>query len=158
MYMKKLLFIFVAVLMVACTMTEQDKAERLIKEYMERNANDPSSVEYVEFGTLQPDSVISFYFTDEYEAMKDSDEIFMNDTKLLELEGKYDEAAKAAERGLQFLERIEAKVDSFKPYQRGMKMRLEYRAKNGVGALVKSTATVRFDNELTKVTSFEDLN
>lgn len=156
--MKKLLFIFVAVLMVACTMTEQDKAERLVKDYMERNANDPSSVEYVEFGTLQPDSVISFYFTDEYEEMKDSDEILMNETERLRLEGKYKEAADMAERGLQFLERIEAKVDSFKPYQRGMKMRLEYRAKNGVGALVKSTATVRFDNELTKITSFEDLN
>lgn len=158
MRMRKLLFIFVAVLMVACTMTEQDKAERLVKEYMERNANDPSSVEYVEFGKLQPDSVFYFSETDEYKEMMDSSEKMLDDMELLRMQEKYSEGAALADSGVRLMDRIEAKTNSFKPYQRGMKMRLEYRAKNGVGALVKSTAMVRFDDELTKITSFEDLN
>lgn len=156
--MKKLLFIFVAVLMVACTMTEQDRAEWLVKEYMERNANDPSSVEYVEFGNLQPDSVFLFSETDEYKEMMDSSDKMLDDMELLRMQERYAEGSSLADSALKLMDRIEAKTNSFKPYQRGMKMRLEYRAKNGVGVLVKSTAAVRFDNEMTKVTSFKDLN
>lgn len=35
--------------------------------------------------------------------------------------------------------------------------KVKYRAKNAVGALVKKTADVRFDEGVTEITSFEDL-
>ena len=53
MRMRKLLFIFVAVLMVACTMSPEERAEELVTEYIKSGANDPSSVQDVEVSPLR---------------------------------------------------------------------------------------------------------
>ena len=45
--MKKVLLLFVAVLMVACTMSPEERAEELVTEGITNGANDPSSVQDV---------------------------------------------------------------------------------------------------------------
>ncbi len=155
--MRKGLFFIVALFMVACTVTEQDRAEDLIRQYLDRNANDPSSVDIIEVGELQDDSVWYFHQTEEFTFLDDSLRFCESEVDFLKAEGKNNEVVIMAQNALNLLDRIKAKTDSFKPYLRGKCLRMEYRAKNAVGALVKKTADVRFDEGVTEITSFEDL-
>lgn len=155
--MRKGLFFIVALFMVACTVTEQDRAEDLIRHYLDRNANDPSSVDIIEVGELQDDSVWYFHQTEECKVLDDSLKYYDAEVEYLQSEGRYKESSEMAQCALNLLDRIKAKTDSFKPYLRGKYLRMEYRAKNAVGALVKKTADVRFDEGVTEITSFEDL-
>ena len=153
--MRKVLLFIVAVLLAACSATEKDKAERLIDEYFEKNANDPSSVEIIRISELRIDSVTSYLLTDDYREWMDA---FDEDSRAAEL---YTDAGnmKEAETALKHMDAILKKVDEkekdFKPYMTGYYVSLEYRAKNGFGALVKSSAIVRFDKDMTKITSFD---
>lgn len=151
------MFFIVALFMVACTVTEQDRAEDLIRQYLDRNANDPSSVDIIEVGELQDDSVWYFHQTEECKVPDDSLKYYDAEVEYLQSEGRYKESSAMAQCALNLLDRIKAKTDSFKPYLRGKYLRMEYRAKNAVGALVKKTADVRFDEGVTEITSFEDL-
>ena len=49
--MRKLLFAAV-LLMVSCSKTPQERAQRLVEDYLEQVANDPSSIQDVEVGNL----------------------------------------------------------------------------------------------------------
>lgn len=151
------MFFIVALFMVACTVTEQDRAEDLIRKYLDRNSNDPSSVDIIEVGELKDDSVWYFHQTEESKVFDDSLKYYDAEVEYLQSEGRYNESSAMAQRALNLLDRIKAKTDSFKPYLRGKCLRMEYRAKNAVGALVKKTADVRFDEGVTEITSFEDL-
>jgi hypothetical protein len=155
--MRKVLFFILAVMVTACTVTEQDRAENLIRQYLDRNANDPSSVDIIEVGQLRDDSVWYFHQTEESKVLDDSLKYYESEVEYLSSEGRYKESSAMAERALSLIDRIKAKTDSFKPYLRGKCLRMEYRAKNAVGALVKKTVDVRFDEGVTEITSFEDL-
>lgn len=155
--MRKILFFIAALFLVACTVTEQDRAEDLIRQYLDRNANDPSSVDIIEVGELRDDSVWYFHQTEESKVLDDSLKYYDTEVEYLQSEGRYNESSAMAQCALNLLDRIKAKTDSFKPYLRGKCLRMEYRAKNAVGALVKKTADVRFDEGVTEITSFEDL-
>ena len=46
--MRKVLFLIVAVLLAACSTTPEQRAQRLVTDYIKSTANDPSSVQDVE--------------------------------------------------------------------------------------------------------------
>lgn len=46
--MRKVLFLIVAVLLAACSSSPEQRAERLVTDYIKSTANDPSSVQDVE--------------------------------------------------------------------------------------------------------------
>ena len=50
--MRKIALMVLAVFLMGCADTPEKRAERLIEEYLERNANDPSSVRDLEVGHL----------------------------------------------------------------------------------------------------------
>ena len=153
--MRKVLLLIVAVLLAACSATEKDKAERLIDEYFEKNANDPSSVKIIRISELRIDSVTSYLLTDDYREWMDA---FDADSRAAELytdAGNMKEAEAALKHMDVILKKVEEKEKDFKPYMAGHYVSLEYRAKNGFGALVKYSAIVRFDKDMTKITSFD---
>lgn len=155
--MRKAIFLIAGLLLMSCTVTEQDKAERLVKDYLERNANDPSSVEIISISKVVADSVLDYSETEDYDKWMDS---FDSDKRMADINtelGNFKEADAAIKHMDVVLENIEKKKKTFKPYLRGYYVLLEYRAKNGFGALVKSSTKVYFDSELTKVTSFDDM-
>lgn len=45
--MKKAMILLFALALTACSLSDEQKAEKLVKEYLEVNANDPSSVQDV---------------------------------------------------------------------------------------------------------------
>ena len=154
--MRKVLIAIMAVAMSACTMSEQDKAEKLISNYLDKNANDPSSVEIIEVGVIQIDSVKDVEEVGAYlQVQKELIEEYNLATDYYNLglgseAKKHDAEAAIKEKVLKRMK------DEFKPYSNGKYTKVEYRAKNAMGALVKQTAIVRFDDELTKITEFTD--
>ena len=50
---------------------------------------------------------------------------------------------------------MEQQKENFKPYVRGKVAIVNYRAKNGLGALTLDTKRFRFDNEMTEITSVD---
>lgn len=155
--MRKAIFFVAGLLLMSCTITEQDKAEKLVKEYLERNANDPSSVEIISISKIVADSVLDYSETEDFDKWMDS---FDSDKRMADINtelGNIKEAEAAIKHMDVILENIDNKKKTFKPYLRGYYVLLEYRAKNGLGALVKSNTKVYFDSELTKVISFDDM-
>lgn len=51
--MRKALFLFVAVLVMGCTLTPEQRAQRMAEAYIKSGANDPSSVQDVEVTFLE---------------------------------------------------------------------------------------------------------
>lgn len=156
--MKKAMILLFALALTACSLSDEQKAEKLITKYLERNANDPSSVEIIEISPIRIDSVKTFEdevewqmlireATDEYEVSSDFYEMGVKDYA-----EEHKKKAQAADAKREKLEK------EFVPYSKGKFVIVEYRAKNAMGALVKSSASVRFDDELTKVEEFKDSN
>lgn len=153
--MRKVLFLIVAVLLAACSSTPEDKAKRLINDYFEKNANDPSSIEIISMSELKADSVTSYLLTEDYRKWMDS---FDSDSRAAEFytdAGKMKEAEAALKHMDVILKKVKEKENEFEPYMLGYYVNLEYRAKNGFGALMKYTATVKFDKDMTKIVSFD---
>ena len=51
--MRKLLFVLIAAfLLTSCESTPEQRAEKLIREYLEQTANDPSSIQDLNIGQL----------------------------------------------------------------------------------------------------------
>lgn len=97
--MRKLVILSLLVLLASCSTTPEERARRLVEEYLEQTANDPSSVQDVEVGIL----------TD---------------------------------------------MSARHPNDSGLWATVSWRANNAFGALVKSSETVRFDREVTRITHF----
>lgn len=51
--MKKPILIALIVILSACTFTKQQKAEKLVKDYLKTHLNDPDSYQYVEFSKAE---------------------------------------------------------------------------------------------------------
>ena len=151
--MKKLLFVIVSLLLfVGCTKSDEEKAEQLIKEWLTKNTNDPSSLEIVNIEPIKTDSVLSYKDDVDYQ-MKERDIIhaYHFATKsyeegLPELAKQYEKEAKAYEKDLEQIK------NRFKPFSRGKTTTVNYRAKNEFGALVLNKMFFRFDDEMTKIT------
>ena len=54
--MRKVYFVFMAALLMGCSMTKEQKVEKLVKDYLNEYAHDPSSVEIISIGELTADS------------------------------------------------------------------------------------------------------
>ena len=152
--MKRFLFVLVALLtLVGCTKSDGDKAAALVKEWLKKNANDPSSIEIVSVGPVLTDSVLSYIEENSYK-IKHEEVIRAYEfaTSALRdgipgLAKEYEDKAKAGEIELQQME------DNFKPYSRGKISIVRYRAKNGFGALMLEEKSFLFDDEMTKIIS-----
>ena len=64
-----------------CTKSDDDKAAKLVKEWLEKNVNDPSSLEIVSITPVKTDSVLSYEDDIDYEMKKDGVLIFEGDTE-----------------------------------------------------------------------------
>jgi hypothetical protein len=157
--MKKLLLVLLLPMIFGCAFTGQQKAEKLIKKYLDSSLNDPHSYEPISFGKL--DTIYSPPIKNKlYKNLEE--EIFKKGVRLLMLE-KYGMDSVAGDKGyrstnydadLLHLETKsiredsvaeEKKIDSLtkkikqSPYI--FQMTHTYRAKNGFGALIASTST-----------------
>ena len=139
--------------LVGCT--QQSRVESLIKDYIRQNANDPSSVEIISISEVVPDSVYSFIempehdkLMEEYNQAKSDFDLCMDFDRLSEAEIHVKDMERLSKL-------IEKRIDEFKPFMRGYKVTVEYRAKNGFGALMKTTSHVRLNNDMTEIIGFE---
>lgn len=84
-----LIFFGAVIVLSSCNKSKEHKAENLIKDYIEKNANDPSSYEAVEFGKLDTFSQISVFSEYYNEVLKDynssEDDIFLKQESSNEL-------------------------------------------------------------------------
>lgn len=153
--MIKFIYLFSMFALIACNISDDDKAESLIAEYLKVHANDPKSVEIVNIEKVEPDSASSYegtahygYFSEENKELKEKvEEAKRTHDICLEL---YEEELQENEKEME-----KARLD-FKPffYKRTT---VTYSAKNGFGALVLNSAKVRFDKEMSTILKFEDL-
>ena len=150
--MKRYFFILFALLIIfGCTKSDDDKAAKLVKEWLEKNVNDPSSLEIVSITPVKTDSVLSYEDDIDYEMKKDEIvSAYQFATRAIEdnvpsLAKEYENKAKAYEKDLEQIK------NKFKPYSRGKITTVKYRAKNGFGALILEEKFFRFDDEITKI-------
>jgi hypothetical protein len=146
--MKKILFAII--LFSSCTFTKQQKAEKLIKDYLNIHLNDPHSYESVSFGkidsaysTLKEDSdylssnrLIDQYQTD-FDEWKAKNPDFDGISDLSDSQTKYfikmnDFYSNEKIKEMKLRDSIALK---FKPSFKGWYIIHTYRAKNGFGAL-----------------------
>ena len=142
-----------AVFLMGCADTPEKRAERLIEEYLEKNANDPSSIEIVAVHPFEADSASVFESTALYdilmEEIADTKERIKDNEDVEELAETYREELRRLEGEMQ-----KGKAD-FNPFFFWSAV-VEYRGKNAMGALVKKTGKVKLDKEMTTVVGFKD--
>lgn len=150
--MRKVLFFIIAVILIGCSKTNEEKARDMIVAYLEEHANDPKSVEIISIQPLEADSasrlegtVFYAYYKEELERLKKSAEDNKDEDILYKMY-------------LEEIERIQKDIEesrkNFVPFFK-WKTVVAYRGKNAIGALVRTTANVKFDKELTKIESFD---
>ena len=139
--------------MAGCSTTNDGKARKLIEQYLENHANDPKSIEIIEIGTLEADSASQFVPTAfdsislkaNYELLEDYK--LMNDAFAVKYCNEQIEEEK---------EKLEQKRREFQPYFFWV-TKIAYRGTNSFGALIRTEANVRFNEELTEIVSFEPI-
>lgn len=151
--MKKLFFAVMVLLAAGCT--QQGKVERLVEDYIRENANDPSSVEIISISEVVVDSVTDYEQTDECARMLENFNTY-NDACNSEMDlGHMKNVDGAIKEMDNILKKIDEKKASFKPYLEGYHVDVVYRAKNGFGALMKTTSHVRLSKDMTQIVGFE---
>lgn len=152
--MKKYIMpIMAAMLMASCASepTSEEKAQKLIKDYIMTNANNPKSYESISFGAL--DSTFSSYYASErYKALDKKREL--NSAafdKFMELRN-LDSAEIYMNDNQRIAELMTSEAASYKGEHFGWKMTHRYRAANGFGAITLGTTTFFFNKELTEIT------
>ena len=152
--MKKLITILAAIVLAACSVSEGDRTRDMIEDYLKKNTHDPASVELISVGELIVDSASRFEGTALYQTLeqelKDA-EASAEEYKGLEAE-LYNEYSKEAEN---IRREIAEYKSSFKPFFFWYSD-IDYRAKNAFGALVKSRAKVKFNQERTEILEFKE--
>ena len=151
--MRRLFFAVMVLVLAGCT--QQSRVESLIPDYIRQNANDPSSVEIISISEVVPDSVTDFEQTDECRRMLDNFDTYKRACdREMELGNmkNVDGAIKEMDR---LLKSIDNKKAAFTPYLNGYLVDVSYRAKNGFGALMKTTSHVRMNNDMTEIIGFE---
>jgi hypothetical protein len=154
--MKKILYIAAtALLLGACAKpapTNEEKAQKLINEFIMANANDPSSYEPISFGTLDS-TFASFYASEKY---KDLYALRMRydslvDKYLMDFNAElYSEYHDKREEVDDIITQEAAAYTGGEHL--GFKMSHRYRAANGFGAITLGTTIFYFDKELTDIT------
>lgn len=135
--------------------SEQSRVESLVTDYIRENANDPSSVEIISISEAVPDSVTDFEQTDECRRMLDNFNTY-KEAFDLEMDLGHSKNADGALKEMDnILKKIDEKTAAFKPYLRGYDVVVQYRAKNGYGALMKTTSHVKLSEDKTKVIDFK---
>jgi len=155
-----------AVCLFSCSPSKEDRAKKLIKEYMMENLKDPSSYQPVSFSKM--DSVYSSYLeTEEYEKLYGKNglqSIFKMKSMEFEAQSSVAETKKETVRLLDSalyyskkydeLESVYSeKVNSYQGKEFiGWSLNLKYRAKNSFGGLDFGEKYFRFDKDVTKIT------
>lgn len=171
--MKKILFLVAMVLpmvFVGCSETNEQKAQKLIKEHMMKNVHDASSYEVVEFGSLDStftnimdDSKFHHAFVKRIICQKMRNQLY-NETQLWRTIDK--------ERYNHYKNRHDAYVDStdmyykqeqkareqFVPMFNGYVMTHSFRANNEIGTPILNKVVIVFNKELTQIKSVNDWN
>lgn len=146
--MKKTVFILLTVLLAACSETREQKAQGLVKEYLNKNLNDPKSYESVSWGTLDS----SFTTYEEIAAIdiamqskaaeRAVDELKNGDPEIGEMYKKdYDSLTK----------RLDSIKLAYKPTFNCLMLKHKYRAKNAMGAVILEEKTFFIADDFSKV-------
>ena len=150
--MRKVYFVFMVALLMGCSMTKEQKVEKLVKDYLNEYAHDPSSVEIISIGELTADSASTIegtaLYTYETERIKELRKSAEDDKDIKEL---YELDMKEIREAENCIEESRRTFKSFFFWR----AEVAYRAKNAIGALVRTTAHVKFDKELTKIEEFK---
>ena len=166
--MKQLLLVaLIAVTLVSCSKSPEQKAKDLIKEEMKKSMNDFSSYEPVEYGKL--DSVRTTFFSAEetmidYWINKSKEDLQkMNDYIDFKI-GDKDDFNFYKEQDLKDIhmadslnKKVEKEKAAFKPEFKGWVMAHKFRGKNKLGALVLNSNIYEFDKEVTKIVEVTNL-
>ncbi len=167
--MKKNILIAFVVFLSACTFTKQQKAESIVKKYLDTTLNDPHSYESVSF-----DKLVTVHKID---TTLDDDTVMMYKREYYALEKKANYIAKKYKRKDGYdpdfsinhpeYDSITTKsspiLEKFSNRERDISEKKQttpisyhishtYRAKNGFGALLLYTTTFEIDSLLSKVT------
>ncbi len=164
--MKKI--IYLSLLMVALTLvgcnSNENKAQKLIKDYLSKNLNDASSYESIEFSEL--DSTFSnFYFSQEGKELAEKQDFAHNRAFELTMEDILEENP-LIQDSIRIYKQIEAdckneydaKALTYVGDFNGWKMSHKYRAKNALGAIIINTTRFTFDKDLTEVKSANNVD
>ena len=158
--MKQVLcLLVVAITLVSCSKSPEQKAKDLIKEEMKKSMNDFSSYEPVEYGKLDSSFSVLDISTEqlsfdayskeakkilgdmEIEAVSNLDDYKIDKVYFDSYKFKMDSVSKI----------IDAKAKSFKPEFKGWKMSHKFRGKNKMGAVVLNSNIYEFDKDITKI-------
>ena len=158
---KYILPIMATMLMASCASepTNEERAQKLITDYILANANDPKSYEAVSFGTL--DSTFSSYYASDRFKELDSIRENLEKRKIV-----YEMFLNWSNKGNKYLDSIEfcldkqieinnkmtSEAENYKGEHFGWKMSHRYRAANGFGAITLGTTVFHFNKELTEIT------
>lgn len=154
--MKKTLLILVSLLLfVGCTKTDDDKAKELVMEWLKNNVNDPSGLVILNITPIETDSVVDYGDELDYiPKVKEITRYYNLASEAIEW-GDPDLAKEYEDKAIAREKEMEQQKENFKPYVRGKVAIVNYRAKNGLGALTLDTKRFRFDNEMTEITSVD---
>lgn len=160
--MKQILFLIaIATTFTSCSSNES-KAKGLVKEYLQKQLNDPQSYEAVEWGKLDSsyttfEQEISLenaeikMFTKSYSKAVDDMTIDVGNHEAFAIDKADAEMYKQKVDSLQSI--IDKKKLNFKPTFEGFKISHTYRAKNLMAALGLHTSIFFFDKEFKLYTS-----
>lgn len=154
---KYILPIMAAMLMASCASepTNEERAQKLITDYILANANDPKSYEPVSFGTLDS-TFTSYYASDRFKEL-DSISSFLERKQamyeiFLNLNNKYmDSIDYIMKQRLEINNMMGEESETYKGEHFGWKMTHQYRAANGFGAITLGTTVFHLNKELTEI-------
>lgn len=158
----------------SCSVSNEKKAQKLIKLQLKETLHDYSSYESVKFGTL--DTVFTsiledsaYYSTqDKFKRYERLAESALSEANMYsEMRGsyyakKYEVALRTANNYQDSIKLLKPIIDSiekvFKPIQNGWRMTHTFRSNNAIGAKTLGTLLFFFDMDLTKITEYNEVN
>jgi hypothetical protein len=173
--MKKLILIYLMAILCSCQFTKQQKAEKLIKDYMKQHLNDYNSYQVV--NTEKPDTAYKDYLVDDSTGkslfsllLAQKGLVNIDDSLLtayldkpldLQSDSYITMSEKRLKKNQQTLEKLVNQIkqfkDSYKKQFKGWSVKQSYRAKNGFGALRLETTLFIIDSAFTKVIDSEEI-
>lgn len=148
--MKKILIPALALFAFACksTITPQQKAETLVKNYLDSALNDPKSYEPIAFKPVDS-TFTSFKYSDE--ALVFNKKVDSLNNIIFDLITKSKDDSKQSKEVAALNDAKSDAATKYKGKFKGFSIVHEYRAKNGFNAIIKSTNTFLIDSAMTKV-------
>jgi hypothetical protein len=149
--MKKLILLsLITSLFFACNTSDEEKAKNLVKEYLNKNLNDPKSYEEVSWGKLDS----SFITFDEMYAIELARSKRLAEDAKSELETGDINLGNEYKRSYDSLNLVlENLQKEFKPKFNSLMIHHTYRGKNALGAVVIQEKTFYISDDLSKVIS-----